>query len=156
MANDPLTTESEPEQPEYSSATGNRGRWRRPMDMGRRLGSLAAPALSRIGETPRQASLLFSAQMGSTLAGSLIAAIQMRSMDPAQIGRYAFCLALIVIGGLVFEFGLFAAGGRVLALLSDRESEKMALGAFLLLSVADGIAFSVLVALIAFPADWVF
>ena len=124
--------------------------------MRRRLSSLAAPALTRIGETPRQASLLFSAQMGSTVAGFIVATIQMRWMEPAQIGRYAFCLALIVIGGLVFEFGLFAAGGRVLALLSDRESEKMALGAFLMLSVADGIAFSVLVALIAFPADWIF
>src|SRR5262249_37639843 len=156
MANDPLTTESEPEQPEYSSATGNRGRWRRPIDLGRRLGSLAAPTLTRIGETPRQASLLFSAQMGSTLAGFLVATIQMRWMDPAQIGRYAFCLTLVVIGGLVFEFGLFPAGGRVLALLSDRESEKLALGAFLLLSVADGIAFSLFVAVIAFPADWIF
>jgi glycosyltransferase involved in cell wall biosynthesis/O-antigen/teichoic acid export membrane protein len=126
------------------------------MDMRRRLSSLAAPALTRIGETPRQASLLFSAQMGSTVAGFLIATIQMRWMDPAQIGRYAFCLALIVIAGLVFEFGLFPAGGRVLALLSDRESEKMALGALVLLTLADGIAFSVFVAIIAFPADWIF
>jgi glycosyltransferase involved in cell wall biosynthesis/O-antigen/teichoic acid export membrane protein len=94
--------------------------------------------------------------MGSTVAGFLVATIQMRWMEPAQIGRYALCLALIVIAGLVFEFGLFAAGGRVLALLPDQESEKRAMGAFLLLSNADGIAFSVFIAVLAFPADWIF
>src|SRR5215470_14073964 len=152
MAKDSPTTE----QAEYSAAAVAGASPRQRAKMRSRLSSLTPPALTRIGETPRQASLLFSAQMGSTVAGFIVATIKMRWMEPAQIGRYAFCLALIVIGGLVFEFGLFAAGGRVLALLSDRESEKMALGAFLMLSVADGIAFSVLVALIAFPADWIF
>ena len=152
MAKDSPTTE----QAEYSAAAVAGASPRQRAKMRSRLSSLTPPALTRIGETPRQASLLFSAQMGSAVAGFLVATIQMRWMDPAQIGRYAFCLTLVVIGGLVFEFGLFPAGGRVLALLSDRESEKLALGAFLLLSVADGIAFSLFVAVIAFPADWIF
>src|SRR5262249_740354 len=67
-----------------------------------------------------------------------------------------FWLTLIVVSGLLFEFGLFPAGGRVLALLSGRDSEKQALGAFLLLAAADGIMFSLFIALVAFPADWVF
>ena len=58
--------------------------------------------LARVGETPRQASLLFSAQMGSTAAGFLVATLQMHWMEPGEIGRYAFCLTLIVIGGLLF------------------------------------------------------
>jgi glycosyltransferase involved in cell wall biosynthesis/O-antigen/teichoic acid export membrane protein len=156
MAKDSPTTETEREQQEYSAATRHSAPPVEAMDLRSRLGRLTAPALNRIGETPRQASLLFSAQMGSTAAGFLVATIQMRWMEPAQIGRYAFCLALIVIAGLVFEFGLFPGGGRVLALLSDRESEKMAMGAFLLLTIADGLAFSVFVALVAFPADWMF
>lgn len=120
------------------------------------LRRMGRPVLSRIGETPRQASLLFSAQMGSTFAGFLVATLQMHWMDPAQIGRYAFCLTLVVICGLLFEFGLFPAGGRVLALLSDRDSEKAALGAFVLLAAADGVLFSAFIAAIAFPADWIF
>jgi O-antigen/teichoic acid export membrane protein len=122
----------------------------------RRFRLLRTRLISRIGETPRQASLLFSAQMGSTAAGFLAATLQMHWMEPGEIGRYAFCLTLIVICGLLFEFGLFQAGGRVLALLSDRESEKKALGAFLLLTCVNGLLFSLFIAAVAFPADWFF
>jgi glycosyltransferase involved in cell wall biosynthesis/O-antigen/teichoic acid export membrane protein len=156
MAKDSPTTEGERPQAFDPAAGLQEPRDRIPGSLRQRFGQLRDPLLTRIGETPRQTSMLFSAQMGSAAAGFLVATIQMHWMDPGEIGRYAFCLTLIVISGLLFEFGLFPAGGRVLALLSDRESEKKALGAFLLLTAADGVVFAMFVAVVASPAARIF
>jgi O-antigen/teichoic acid export membrane protein len=107
-------------------------------------------------ETPRQAGLLFSAQMGATFLALLAAATLWRWMDPAEFGRFAFCQTVIVISSLFFEFGVSAAGARVLALVADREGERRALGALLMMATISGAAFSVFVAAVATPIDLVF
>lgn len=107
-------------------------------------------------ETPRQAGLLFSAQMGATFLGLLAAATLWRWMDPAEFGRFAFCQTVIVITSLFFEFGISSAGARVLALVADREGERRALGALLLMAAISGAAFSIFVAAVAVPIDLIF
>ena len=105
------------------------------------------------GETPRQASMLFSAQTASLVAGFCASVIQARWMEPAEMGRFAFCLAIIVVVSLFFEFGISSAGARVLALAQDRQSERQALGALALMTLAISVAFSVFIALAAAPID---
>jgi O-antigen/teichoic acid export membrane protein len=112
--------------------------------------------LSRFGETPRQASMLFSAQIGSMIAGFLAAAAQVRWMSPVEMGRYAFCLSIVLVAGLTLDFGIFPAGARMLALVRDRESEQQGLGALVLLTCLVGLAFSVLLVAIAAPIDLLF
>src|SRR5947207_15171922 len=45
-----------------------------------------------LGETVRQAGMLFTAQSGALAAGLLISLIQARWMEPAEMGRFAFRL----------------------------------------------------------------
>jgi O-antigen/teichoic acid export membrane protein len=82
--------------------------------------------------------------------------IQGRWMEPVELGRFAFCLSIIVIGSLFFEVGIFSAGARVLALAEDREGERRALGALVVMGLAIGLAFSLFVAAAAFPIDAIF
>src|SRR5215813_12676840 len=81
------------------------------------------------GETMRQVSLLFSAQTGAMVVNLLVSFVLLRWMEPEEMGRLAFCLSTIILAGLFFELGIFAAGSRVLALATDRNEEHRALGA---------------------------
>ncbi|HKP10666.1 MAG TPA: lipopolysaccharide biosynthesis protein, partial [Blastocatellia bacterium] len=114
-----------------------------------------APA-SLFGETVRQAGMLFTAQTGSLAAGLLVSLIQARWMEPAEMGRFAFCIAIIVVGGVFFDFGLFSAGARVLALEHDEEGQRRALGALVILAVIIGVGFTAFIAAASLPVDAIF
>jgi O-antigen/teichoic acid export membrane protein len=111
---------------------------------------------SLLGETVRQAGMLFSAQSGSLVAGLLISLIQARWMEPAEMGRFAFCIAIMMVGGVFFEFGLFSAGARVLALEHDGERQRRVLGALVILAGIVGLGFSSFIAAASLPIDAIF
>src|SRR5437016_4764735 len=94
-------------------------------------------------ETPRQAGMLFSAQTVSMFAGFVASIIQARWMEPAEMGRFVFCLAVVLVTSLFFEFGVSSAGARVLALAQDTREQRQALGALALITLAISIAFTV-------------
>src|ERR1044071_7777071 len=108
------------------------------------------------GETVRQAGMLFTAQSGALVAGLLISLIQARWMEPAEMGRFAFCIAIIMVGGVFFEFGLFSAGARVLALEHGSKNQQRALGALVILAAIIGLAFSAFIAAASLPIDVIF
>jgi O-antigen/teichoic acid export membrane protein len=100
--------------------------------------------------------MLFSAQTVSMFAGFCASVIQARWMEPAEMGRFALCLSIIVVTSLFFEFGISSAGARVLALASDGESERKALGALVLMTLVVSAAFSLFIAFAAAPIDSIF
>jgi O-antigen/teichoic acid export membrane protein/ubiquinone/menaquinone biosynthesis C-methylase UbiE len=108
------------------------------------------------GETTRQTGLLFSAYLGSMAAGFVSTAVQVRFMEPSEMGRFVFCLSLMLIGGMIFEFGIFSAGGRILALAKDQHHERTALGGLVLLATATGLLFSLFIVAVAVPVELVF
>ena len=107
-------------------------------------------------ETPRQAGLLFFAQMSASVLSLLASATLWRWMEPAEFGRFAFCQTIIVIASLFFEFGISSAGARVLALVTDHDAERRALGALLMMAGSLGVVFSIFVAAVAGPIDRLF
>ncbi len=100
--------------------------------------------------------MLFSAQTASMFAGFFASIILGRWMEPGEMGRFAFCLSIIVVTSLFFEFGISSAGARVLALAGNRDSERQALGALVLMTLAISAAFSVFIAAAAKPIDLIF
>jgi len=100
--------------------------------------------------------MLFSAQTASMFAGFFASIILGRWMEPGEMGRFAFCLSIIVVTSLFFELGISSAGARVLALAGDRDSEREALGALVLMTLAISVVFSVFVVAAAKPIDLIF
>ena len=100
--------------------------------------------------------MLFSAQTASMFAGFFASIILGRWMEPGEMGRFAFCLSIILVTSLLFEFGVSSAGARVLALAGDRDSERQALGALVLMTLAISVMFSVFIAAAAKPIDLIF
>jgi O-antigen/teichoic acid export membrane protein len=100
--------------------------------------------------------MLFSAQTGAKIAGLIASLIQAWWMDPAEMGRFAFCLAVVVVVGNFFDFGVFSAGARVLALEQDAENQRRSLGALVLMTTALSLAFSIFIAAASVPIDLIF
>jgi O-antigen/teichoic acid export membrane protein len=100
--------------------------------------------------------MLFSSQTASMFAGFFASIILGRWMEPDEMGRFAFCLSIIVVTSLLFEFGISSAGARVLALAGNRASERQALGALVLMTVAISLFFSVFIVAAAKPIDLIF
>ncbi len=109
-----------------------------------------------IGETLKQVSLLFSAQTGAMFVNLLVSFVLLRWMEPEEMGRLAFCLSTIILAGLFFELGIFAAGSRALALAKDKDEERRTLGALTLMAAALGLALAAFIALAALPIEAIF
>ncbi|HST22875.1 MAG TPA: oligosaccharide flippase family protein [Blastocatellia bacterium] len=120
------------------------------------LAATPAPRPAYSGEIARQAGMLFSAQTGAKIAGLLASLIQARFMAPAEMGRFAFCLAVIMVAGNFFDFGVFSAGARVLALEQDSENQRRSLGALVLMTTVLSLAFSIFIAIASVPIDLLF
>ncbi len=118
--------------------------------------SLVSLLRAQIGETPRQAGMLFSAQMLSTITGLLASIVLGRAMEPSELGKFAFCQGFVVIASLFFDLGIFPAGARVLALARNKASEQRALGALVLMAVVIGAVFSLFIAGASIPVDLIF
>jgi O-antigen/teichoic acid export membrane protein len=89
-------------------------------------------------------------------AGLVASLIQARWMEPAEMGRFAFCLSIVLVTSLFFEFGVSSAGARVLALAHDSREQRQALGALALMTFVIGVAFAVFIAAAAGPIDSIF
>ncbi len=112
------------------------------------ISSVPSPA-PRFGETIRQTGMLFSAQTGTMFVNLMVSFVLLRWMEPTEMGRLAWCLSVIIIAGLFFEFGIFAAGSRVLALAKDSEAQRSALGALVLMAIGIGAALAIFIAALA-------
>lgn len=100
--------------------------------------------------------MLFSAQTISMFAGFFASVIQARWMEPAEMGRFAFCLSIVLVTSLFFEFGVSSAGARVLALAQDAREQRQALGALTLMTFVISIAFALFIAGAATAIDSIF
>ena len=100
--------------------------------------------------------MLFSAQTVSMFAGFCASIIQARWMEPAEMGRFAFCLSIVLVTSLFFEFGVSSAGARVLALGQDAREQRQALGALTLMTFVISLAFAVFIAGAATAIDSIF
>jgi len=100
--------------------------------------------------------MLFSAQTVSMFGGFLASIIQARWMEPAEMGRFAFCLSIVLVTSLFFEFGISSSGARVLALAQDRHEQRQALGALTLMTLVLSIAFTLFIAAAAPAIDSIF
>lgn len=120
---------------------------------------LAANQLRKLilSETSLQTATLFSAQMLSTLLNGASSVLTARWLGSENFGVYLFCyISVIQFLGYFFEFGVAAAGARLLALERGTDGERRVLGGMLALGVGIGVLHSVTVALISGVVDLVF
>ncbi|MBI4853994.1 MAG: glycosyltransferase [Acidobacteria bacterium] len=101
-------------------------------------------------ETSKQTSLLFTTQIVSSVLNALFSAILARSLDTTNYGIFIFCwTSVIQFFNYFFEFGVFAAGTRLLAIERNPVDVRRLIGALITLSIIIGICFSILILVVA-------
>lgn len=106
-------------------------------------------------ETGRQTVVLYGAQLVSMALNFAFTIVVGRAMTQDDFGIFSFCVfSIILFPGYLFEFGVFAAGARLLAIAPNRDEERRLLGALAILGVAIAAAFAILVALLGPLVDF--
>lgn len=107
------------------------------------LGPIARRALARFDrEAGRQTAVLYGAQVASMGLNFLFTLVIGRAMSQEDYGIFSFCIFSVVLFlGYLFEFGIFAAGARLLAIAPDRAAERRMLGALVVAGLGVGLLF---------------
>jgi O-antigen/teichoic acid export membrane protein len=108
---------------------------------------LRALALVR-NEASRQTAVLYGAQLLSMALNFVFLVIVAKAMSQEDYGVYSFCVASVLMFlSYLFEFGVFSAGARLLAIAADRDEERRLLGTLCVAGLGIGLLFAAVIAL---------
>jgi O-antigen/teichoic acid export membrane protein len=108
-------------------------------------------------EAGRQTSILYGAQIASSALSLAFTSTLARALHREGFGVFSFCwFSIISYVGLLFEFGVFSAGARLLAVSGDSEGERRMLGALVTAAAVIGLLFGVTIAASGPLVDWIF
>jgi len=104
----------------------------------------------------RQTIILFLAQTVNVLLGVAVTALNARALTVEEYGAFSFALVVIIFVAWFFDFGLFAAGSRIVALAREKIEERQIIGTLIVLSLGLGVSFSAVLLLVSLFIDSVF
>jgi O-antigen/teichoic acid export membrane protein len=99
-------------------------------------------------EAGRQTAVLYGAQLLSMALNFVFGVVVVgRAMSQEDYGVYSFCIySVVVFLGFLFEFGVFSAGARLLAIAETPEEERRTRGTLVVTGTAIGLAFGLVIA----------
>lgn len=107
----------------------------------------------------RQSGVLFIAQLVNALLGLAITIANTRLLSVDDFGFFSFITSTILFVGWFFDFGLFSAGSRLMAVIPDsaeRGDERKLAGAMVVLTGGVSIVFGLSIALVSIFIDRIF
>lgn len=103
--------------------------------------------MMRLGEASRQTVTLYSAQLLSTALNTVFWFVVAKAMPQEDYGVFSFCIfSVVMFLGYLFEFGVFSAGARLLAIADSRDAERRVLGTLCMAGLGIGLLFGVVIA----------
>ena len=109
--------------------------------------------------TARQSGVLFVAQIVNAVLGLGITVANTRLLSVDDFGIFSFVTSTALFIGWFFDFGLFAAGSRLMAVMPEspgRSNERKLAGALVVLTGGVSIVFGVCIVLLSFFIDDIF
>ena len=119
----------------------------------RAIAELRNYAFSR---TAKQTVILYSSQILLILLGIVMSSLNTRILGPKGYGVLAFFGTVTGFSVLFFRFGLFSAGGLLLAQETEEYKEKKLIGALMLIGLGVGLIFSLFIFASSFFIDRTF
>ncbi|HNB72886.1 MAG TPA: glycosyltransferase [Acidobacteriota bacterium] len=122
------------------------------------MASLALPQpQSDRKQITHQTSLLYAAQLTGTGLNFATTFLLARWMGVDNFSLFTFCsVSILTFVSLFFEFGMFSAGARLLAISKDETEENEVLGALLVLGLGLGLAMAIFIGVSAPFIDQIF
>jgi stage V sporulation protein B len=104
----------------------------------------------------RQTIALFLAQSANVLLGVAVTGLNARALTVEEYGALSFALVVIIFVAWFFDFGLFSAGSRIVALATEKTEERGIIGTLIVLSLGLGIGFSAVLLIVSLFIDSLF
>ncbi len=109
--------------------------------------------------TARQSGVLFVAQVVNALLGLGITIANTRLLSVDDFGIFSFVTSTALFVGWFFDFGLFSAGSRLMAVMPEspgRANERKLAGAMVVLTSGISIVFGLCIVLVSLFVDNIF
>jgi O-antigen/teichoic acid export membrane protein len=104
----------------------------------------------------RQTIALFLAQTANVLLGVAVTGLNARALTVEEYGAFSFALVVIIFVAWFFDFGLFSAGSRIVALAREKTEERKIIGTLIVLCLGLGISFSAVLLIVSLFIDSLF
>ncbi len=104
----------------------------------------------------KQTTFLYTAKILVILFGFIIMPIITRHLGPEKYGIFAFVLTLINFIALFFDFGIFPAGSRFIALEKNKDKSKELIGSLIILTIFISISLFIIYFVLSFFVDSLF
>lgn len=112
--------------------------------------------LFNLTKTAKQTLALYFSQIGAMIFGVLFTIINTRLLTKSEFGTLNFYIQLLTFIALIFEFGYFAAGSRLIALEKDYKKERELIGALYILGTIISLAYIFTLLVASFFVDDLF
>ncbi len=113
-------------------------------------------SIAGLTRTAKQTIALYISQIGAMLFGVLFTVINTRYLSQTDFGSLNFYIQVITFLALIFEFGYFAAGSRLIAIQKEYQEERKLIGALIVIGIFISMAFVLLLFGISFFIDGLF
>lgn len=113
-------------------------------------------SIAGLTRTAKQTLALYISQIGAILFGVLFTVINTRYLSQSEFGTLNFYIQVITFLALIFEFGYFTAGSRLIAIQKDYQEERKLIGALIVIGIFISMAFVILLFGISFFIDGLF
>ena len=107
-------------------------------------------------KTAKQTATLYTSQILLIVLGIVTSSLNTRILGPKDYGILAFFGTVTGFSVLFFRFGLFSAGGLLLAKEKDKEREQELIGALVLIGLGVGLSFALFIFVSSFFVDHIF
>lgn len=112
--------------------------------------------LFNLTKTAKQTIALYFSQIGAMFFGLLFTIINTRLLTKSEFGTLNFYIQILTFVALIFEFGYFAAGSRLIAIEKDYKKERELIGALYILGLIISLAYIFTLLIISFFVDDLF
>lgn len=112
--------------------------------------------LFNLTRTAKQTLALYFSQIGAMIFGVLFTIINTRLLTKSEFGTLNFYIQVLTFIALIFEFGYFAAGSRLIALEKDYKKERELIGALYILGTFISLAYIFTLFIASFFVDDLF
>lgn len=112
--------------------------------------------LFNLTKTAKQTIALYFSQIGAMVFGVLFTILNTRLLTKSEFGTLNFYIQVLTFIALIFEFGCFAAGSRLIALAKDYEKERELIGALYILGPIISLAYIFILFIASFFIDDLF
>ncbi len=112
--------------------------------------------LFNLTKTAKQTIALYLAQISAMLFGVLFTILNTRLLTKFEFGTLNFYIQILTFIALIFEFGYFAAGSRLIALEKDFNRERELIGTLYIIGTIISLAYIFVLLITSFFVDDLF